>query len=208
MAGIGAPAGVLARAFDDDPVTRWVLPDDHRRRRALRTLQAGSLRLCRRHGGVAVGHAKGGVAAAAGWLPYDRSSPSLAELARTGLILGPWRLGPAATRRSQAHEDVCARRVAVVVADLGEDPAVTGYLWTIGVEPARRRRGLGAAVLRQTLVQMRDRGMRLCVLKTEQEGSVAFYVADGFRLVDERLVHASGATCWVLVRPLVAPPAL
>jgi hypothetical protein len=50
--------------------------------------------------------------------------------------------------------------------------------------------------------------MRLCVLKTEQEGSVAFYVADGFRLVDERLVHASGATCWVLVRPLAAPPAL
>lgn len=150
----------------------------------------------------------GRVTAAAGWVRYDHANPSLFDLARTGLLLAPWRLGPTATRRSQSHEDVCAHRVAVAVADLGQDPAATAYLWTIGVEPRLQCQGLGGRLLARTADEMRSRGMELCVLKTERRSSVEFYVSRGFRVVDERPVHASATTCWVLAAPLGSTPEL
>ena len=73
-------AGVLARAFYDDPVTSWMLPDDGSR---LKALMRAFAPLARVHflprAGSEVGMREGTVTAATLWDPPGQRKPSMFE---------------------------------------------------------------------------------------------------------------------------------
>ena len=79
---VGQMSAVLARAFYDDPVMTWMLPDDRSRLKAVTRAFAG---LARHHflsrGGAEVGRRDGAVGAATLWdPPGQRKSSRLEEL--------------------------------------------------------------------------------------------------------------------------------
>ena len=170
---MGEAAQVLARAFGDDPLFTWALPDARRRARALPYVFAGTLRHSRRHGGV-VTAADG--AAVVGWMRGDHVRMTAYDVVVSGLGLTPLRLGLAATRRLQVHEAACERALDDVA------PSGWAYLCVVGVEPAEQGRGLGAEVIRSTLAAMAP-DHTACLLKTENPANVAVYEHLGFRVV-------------------------
>lgn len=67
---IGGLSHTLARAFADDPVMKWMLPDDRMRRRRLPRLFAALTKYQHLgHGGVEVALSADGIGAAALWDP-------------------------------------------------------------------------------------------------------------------------------------------
>jgi ribosomal protein S18 acetylase RimI-like enzyme len=169
----GSAAGVLARAFADDPLFAWALPDPARRTRALPYVFAGTLRHCRRRGGE---ETAGDVDAVVGWMRGEHLRMSPRDVLAAGLVTTPARLGLAATRRLQAHEAACER--ALVEAA----PPRWAYLCVVGVEPTAQGRGLGRAVISASLDAMSS-DHATCLLKTENPRNVAVYEHLGFRVV-------------------------
>ncbi len=184
-------AATLAAAFHDGALFGYAEPDDARRAQRLPWLFEGTLLHCRRHGDIEVVAEAAGVA---GWVPGTRLSLTPADLVRTGLIATPARFGPTPTVRLERHERPSEARLESHLTE------ATAYLWVLGVDPARQGEGLGEAVLRSALAEMRAAGFDRCLLRTDDQPNVAFYEHLGFA-VDEHL-HGlpSGLPSWILSR--------
>ena len=189
MDDLDAAAGVLARAFQDDPYISWVEPDPIRRARMTPSLFRCVLEHGRRRGRVLVEAGRG----SAHWF-----SPEKVELrAIDDLQCGYVRLflaHPLSVRRLLIHEAQAGARV---------HPFLTpgaAYLHTIGIEPSCKGQGVGSRLLRSALDQL-GKAFDRCVLRTEQPKNVAFYQRNGFEVVDESVMPASGLRVWVFQHP-------
>jgi ribosomal protein S18 acetylase RimI-like enzyme len=70
------------------------------------------------------------------------------------------------------------------------------YLFLLGVEPNRQRRGLGGALMRPVLERAKVEA-RECYLETENERNVAFYVKQGFDvIVNGEAAGTGGVRFW------------
>jgi len=124
---VRAAAGVLARAFYDDPVTSWMLPDDRTR---LKALTRSFAPLARHHflprAGSEVGLRDGTVGAATLWDPPGQRKPSMVEQ----LITMPamlWAFGsrvPASMRVMELMEKHHPEEPHWYLMLIGSDPAV------------------------------------------------------------------------------------
>jgi len=56
------------------------------------------------------------------------------------------------------------------------------YLFLLGVEPSRQRRGLGGVLMRG-VIERADVEQMACYLETESERNVAFYRKQGFDVI-------------------------
>ena len=179
-------AGVLARAFHDDPAWRWILPAEPRRARILPWLFRVALRTTL--AGGAVDTTRGAVRGVALWsLPAPDATDVAAERA---LLALPFRLRGAYGRfraYAQWNRDLQLRASA--------GPAL--FLSGLGVDPAHQRRGVGGALLEAG----RRRDPRLpVVLLTNELANVRFYERHGFEVVlDEPMPQ--GLPTWAMVRP-------
>jgi ribosomal protein S18 acetylase RimI-like enzyme len=185
-----AAAGVLARAFQEDPVFRAVLPDAERRRRTLSWLHDKLVRYCLLYGTAYTLPSLSGVAC---WLPPGRTELSIGRLARAGLLAMPLRMGPSAFGRFSAYENVASglrRR---------NTPDRYWYLWCLGVDPPHQGQGIGGRLIRPVLEQA-DASRTACYLETEKERNVAFYAKRGFRVATEGRVPRLGLTTWSMIR--------
>src|SRR5579884_1179475 len=90
---------VLGRAFFDDPLMEYVLPDEARRRRVLPGYFGMAVRYCLRYGEV---HTTPGLQGAACWLPPGNTFPSVARMLRIGIHVSPFSLGLHGLRRTLA----------------------------------------------------------------------------------------------------------
>jgi ribosomal protein S18 acetylase RimI-like enzyme len=182
----GEASAVLARAFLDDPAWTWLLPDPARRRQVLPWL----FRLGFDVTSADVWATEGEVVGAARWLapgrPPVRLSASLRALALTPLRLGASTLPFLAYGRA-----VEALRTQVA-------PTAHWYLAGIGVEPARQREGIGAALLQPGLQAARAAGIP-AVLLTNLEANLSFYERHGFRVVLEGNTPEDGPRAWAMV---------
>lgn len=180
----------LARAFHDEPLFRYALPDERRRARALPAIFTGTLRHAQRYGGVV-----GDERAVSSWVPVPRAEIGPADAWRAGLATAPLSLGPAASWRLLRHESVADRRVR----DLAEPS--WAYIPLVGVDPAHHGTGLGREVVDATIAALAGRYPAV-ILRTEQSRNVGFYTHLGFGLVEEFTPPTSGVTVWVFVREL------
>ena len=74
------------------------------------------------------------------------------------------------------------------------------YLFLLGVEPSRQRRGLGGALMRPVM-ERADTARVACYLETENERNVAFYLKQGFEMiVNGEEAGATGVKFWTFRR--------
>jgi ribosomal protein S18 acetylase RimI-like enzyme len=187
----GEAADVLARAFVLDPAWVWALPDERRRARVLPWFFRAATRYALRHGRVYA--TAGDIVGAAVVLPPERPRLDDRGLARAGLWQMPLRAGP----RGFARFVIQGR--ALEARHDRDVPPRHGYVWLIGVDPARRGRGIGSAVLRA--VTSRDEAAGVpTYLDTTNERNLAFYGRSGFEVAYAGIFPRGGCRFWTLVR--------
>lgn len=177
----GELAQVLARAFDDDPVTKWAHPDDARRPIRNRRFFSGRLRTLVPEEMTWTTEERAGAAI---WAPPDRWQVPMRELARGAGAL-TWTRAP------------------LVLYGLGgierahpQQPHF--YLAVLGVDPIRQGQGLGSMLLAPGL-ELCDREGVPAYLETGKERNVVFYERHGFRVTEERRLPR-GPAVWLMWR--------
>ena len=178
-------APLLARAFERDPVYRWIVPDDARWQRVAPGLFRELLRLFASTGMVLT---DGDGAGAALWNPPEPRPRSLRESAVFALALCV-RLRGATPR--------LARVGGILAALHPREPH--WYLGVIGVEAERRRRGVGARLMAPILARCDDERLP-AYLETAVEANLAFYGKHGFAVIGEATVPG-GPKIWAMRRP-------
>lgn len=170
-----ALATLLGEAFRDDALSRWIYADHPARMRWVRA--DFRLRLAQ--------HA------------VDRLSYTTADLAGAAIWAAPghWRGHPSGQLRALAALWRVARNRERIMAvqqqlDRRHPTADHLYLTLLGVDPARRREGLGGALLAPTLEQA-DADRIPAYVEAGSDDAAAFYATLGFAPVGE--VRVPGA---------------
>jgi ribosomal protein S18 acetylase RimI-like enzyme len=184
---LGEASDVLARAFQHDPAWVWLLPDAERRRELLPWLFRIGFDVTAADVYVTAGPILG----VARWLPPGRPAMRLGATFRA-LLTTPLRLGGATLPFLAYGRAVETLRAKVM-------PGPHWYLAGIGVEPAERRRGIGAALLEPGLTAA-ERERLPVVLLTNTEDNLPFYARHGFEIVADDHTPQGGPRAWAMVR--------
>jgi ribosomal protein S18 acetylase RimI-like enzyme len=185
---------VLARAFDDDPVPRWMFRGDRRRRRGLRKFFAIQLRhTYLERGEVFTTEDRAGVAM---WSPPGRARPGWRDLVRLVPVM------PYLTGLGRDTPEA-ARLLSAVDAARPQEPH--WYLATLGTDPDRQHTGVGSALMRTVLDRVDSEGLP-AYLESSKESNLAFYGQHGFEVTGEIRTPRGGPTLWLMWRT-ARPPA-
>lgn len=187
---IPALALVLGRAFYDDPVLKWVQPDDERRRAALPGLFGAMTRhhfLAGRGAEISV-DTDSGVGAAALWdPPVWKAHTHREQLAMLPAILRAFRGRLAAGR---------------AVSDLMKANHPTQphwYLAVIGSDPAVRGTGFGHALMETRLKHCDAEGMPV-YLESSNPVNIPYYERFGFVVTGELKLPDDGPSLYPMWR--------
>jgi GNAT superfamily N-acetyltransferase len=176
----------LCRAFFDDPIYQWLVPDTAQRRRSAATFFPRVVDACWSHGGV---YAAAQGSGAALWLPPGK------EMA-AGEDAGAF----VKELLDSAGDDAGAQRMAQLFELLDDhhpaDPS--WYLAFMAVEPAAQGRGIGTDLLAAVLAQA-DRDEAPAYLEASCPGNRRMYERHGFRTVRE-LTVADSPTIYAMWR--------
>lgn len=182
-------ARALGRAFYDDPVMTWLVPNDAARAKGLRR---GFGTLIRRHflarGGSEVGVRDGEVGAATLWdPPGQRTAGRLEQLLTMPGILWAFR------GRVAAMEQV----MELMEANHPEEPH--WYLMLIGSDPSVRGAGFGQALMRSRLDRCDAQGVP-AYLENSNPKNESYYLRFGFELMGEIKLPDGGPSVWPMWR--------
>lgn len=178
---------VLARAFDDDPVPRWLFRGDRRRRRALRRFFGVQLRhVYLDHGEVWTTEDRAGAAL---WAPPGTTRPGWRDMVRL-LSLAP------ALARMGGDAPEALRLLGAV--DRARPRVPHWYLATLGTDPARQGRGVGSSLLQAVLARVDEEGLPTH-LESSKERNLPFYGRHGFAVTGE-IRAPGGPTLWLMWR--------
>lgn len=182
----------MARAFDADPMFRWIFPAAAARSAALRRLNRVQLEFGTRWGRVT---ASADVKAVSAWLPPGPGL-TVSRMLRCGMLGVPFRIGLKPFTTFMAAVDVMDR---IHKARMTEPH---WYLMVIGVDPELQGRGVGSALVRDGLVEV-DRLGHPCYLETSEPRNVAFYERHGFVVLEEAPLGVGGPPAWAMRRDAV-----
>jgi len=188
---IRATAALMARAFGDDPMLTWVVPDSAARPRALLAFFAAHIRYAARYGRLDLAPEGAGAAI---WLGPDDTRMTLLRMMRAGHLLLPARMGMAAWRQLMRLDTYAQRQ---------HDRTVSGrhwYLYGVGVDPLRTGRGIGTALLRPAL-ERADHDRLPCYLETAGPRTLPLYERLGFRVAIPGRLPPDGPPFWSMLRP-------
>jgi len=184
-ADTAAVASALAAAFTDDPVFRWILPDDAARPAATRAFFDLVVEILAPHDDAWTTTA--GVTGAALWVPArrapmsdDRAERFAAELAE---LCAP-------------HDGRILELVGLMDQLHPHEPHE--YLWFVGVVPAAQGCGLGSALIAPVL-RRADRAGHPAYLEATSPQNKALYERHGFRAAAPFAV-AGGPPMWPMWR--------
>ncbi len=173
---VRAAAQTLALAFHDDPVFRWWIADDARRRAVLPAFFAVVA------GATEELHVDDDLDAVAVWTPPGAEDDE-------GLV-------PALV---DATGEDAERMFPVLELMAQHHPAEPHwYLWFLGTRPERQSRGLGSALMRPVLERCDDAGLPAYLEATSDRGA-ALYARHGFETVGE-IVLPGGPSLWPMWR--------
>lgn len=180
---------VLGRAFHDDPVSMWLLPDAKTRVARLGRLFGALTRHHHLgHGGVEVACDGPTVGAAALWDPPG----AWREVPRAQVSMLPsllWALRRRA-RVGRAFAELMQR-------EHPEEPH--WYLAVIGSDTTARGRGFGQALMRSRLDRC-DAEHAPAYLESSKADNVPYYQRFGFEVTGEIVVPNGGPTLWKMWR--------
>ena len=187
---IEAASAMLARAFQDDPAWEWVVPSAERRAALLPWLFRVNFEVTEAEVWVTDGDLDG----CARWLPPGRPEIHIGPMLRA-LVATPIRVREGTSRFLAYGRAVEAMRASAV-------PEPHWYLAGIGVEPGRRRNGIGSALMQPGFEASARDGVP-CALLTNSEANLAFYEGHGFEVVREGQTPDDGPRAWMMRRKAV-----
>lgn len=187
----GADLGRIARtaslAFADDPVMRWLIPDDAEYEAQHQVLFTN---IARRWLATDSLWCSDDVAALAGWVPPGR--PDVDPNGMQPYEHPEWRLTKFAALRD--------------IMDANTPPDEHWYLNMLATHPDWQRQGLGIALM-GAVFEVADADGLPCYLETETEANVAYYRRHGFEVRSEwdvRTAESDGPHMWGMLRPVGA----
>jgi GNAT superfamily N-acetyltransferase len=186
---VGQMSVVLARAFYDDPVMSWMVPDDRTRLKALTRAFAGLARLhFLSRGASEVGRRDGAVGAATLWdPPGQRKGSRLEELIMMPAML--WAFG--------SRVPATVRVMELMEKHHPEEPH--WYLMAIGSDPAVRGAGYGQALMRSRLDRCDAEGVP-AYLENSNPKNESYYLRFGFEVTGEIKLPDGGPSMWPMWR--------
>jgi ribosomal protein S18 acetylase RimI-like enzyme len=182
-------AHTLGRAFFDDPVMMWMLPDPGQRAKGLATMFA----TMGRHqflplSGVDFATDATHIAAAALWAPPDRWRSS--RMTELRMLPGFFRAFGSQRKRGQ-------QVAKLMKANHPEEPA--WYLAVIGSDPTYRGQGYGRALLADRLERI-DAEHAPAYLESSNPDNVPYYERFGFEVTAEFELPDDGPSMWAMWR--------
>src|SRR3954447_9095978 len=182
----------LARAFYDDPLFGFFVPNLLKQSKALTAFMNAGVKDAAPYGDVYVAHADGKVACAAVWLPpgmyprgVRRDLKTYVRTLPTFVHCGP-RIGRAFALLSavdKAHHEL-------------HEPHY--YLGILGTDPQYQRTGAGSAALAPVLERCDTEGLP-AYLETQKEANIAYYARHRFEVVQK--IEVDGCPpIWTLLR--------
>lgn len=179
-------AAIFARAYEDDAVSRWVLPDPTDRLERLERAGTSVIRRTIPEREVLTTTPPRGMAIWAApehpRIPTRRLLPTLPALLR-------W-YGLSAMRRSA---------LVAAVLDRRRPTERHWYLGGLGTDPPFQRQGVATALMRPMLERC-DAGGVGAYLETQSEENVAFYRRRGFEVAAELDIPTGGPHMWLMWR--------
>jgi GNAT superfamily N-acetyltransferase len=181
---------VLAHAFMEDPLMKFLVPEERSRSRILPYYLGTAVRYGLYYGEV---YTTPGLEGVIGWLGPNIRPASFWRLLRTGMLVMPLKLGKEAYRRSSENEAF----IEEMHRKLASGPH--WYLWYVGVEPVRQGKGVGACLLEAKLRQADSTGLP-CYLETHNPRNVGYYQKFGFEVAETRQVPGYSLQVWFMRR--------
>jgi ribosomal protein S18 acetylase RimI-like enzyme len=187
-ADVAVLARVLARSFDDDPLSLYLFGGPRSRRIGLTRFFAIQMRhTYLRHGQVWTTVDRAG---AAFWAPPTMPRPGLMDLLRMIPVLPSmsiWgRKTPDVVRLLAAYERARPRQAH-------------WYLGTLGTDTDRQGRGVGSKLLRIVLDRLDVDGVP-AYLESSKERNISFYARHGFEVTGQIDIPGGGPTLWLMWR--------
>ncbi len=185
VAAIGA---VQARAFFDDPLQMWAIPDAALRLELLERMFTLLARVVNVPSGEA--YTDTSLSAAAFWVAPGRYGEPLAREARAEL----------ATLEQQVSAEILLRLTLANDAMHGAHPHdAHWYLQGIGTDPSARGRGLASALI-EIVTARADAAEVPCYLESTKAENVGLYERHGFVVTGTISVPEGGPTLWPMWR--------
>jgi GNAT superfamily N-acetyltransferase len=182
-------SGVLGRAFYDDPVTMWMLPNNNARAQALPRAFAT---MTRHHflagGGAEVASRDGVLGGATLWDPPGRWKMTPRE---------EWLMKPAFIWAFRARVLASQQVVEIMKDKHPEEPH--WYLMLIGTDPTARGKGLGQVLMHSRLDRC-DKEHAPAYLEASKPDLVPYYQRFGFETTGEINLPNGGPTMWQMWR--------
>lgn len=191
-AQVPAAAAVLVRAFQDEPLSVYLLPDAEERAQACLSVFTAWLRAPDAVADVLIeGDQIAGVAL---WGSANATEPSTDPAARER-VQAPETQGwsPPAQDRFRAYFGYMGAVHARLI------PEAHWTLSLLGVEPTRQGRGYGTGLIADRLAAIRAAGLS-CYLTTGSARNVAFYRRVGFHELEQGVVPGTELPFWALRR--------
>jgi ribosomal protein S18 acetylase RimI-like enzyme len=178
---------MLGRAFENDPMSISLLPEEPRRR-SLTAYMAVMVCYCQQNGWVDVITGQEKPAALAAWLPPGKTTPTLWGYIRAALRVLPLSFNLRNIRRATAYDDftmLLHHRLA---------PMPHWYLMLLAVAPGQQGR-----MLAPRLAQADAAGLPV-YLDTHNPRNPPFYQKHGFQIVFDGKAPRSDLHYWAMLR--------
>jgi ribosomal protein S18 acetylase RimI-like enzyme len=188
-ADVGAIRSLIAHAFADDPLLRWIFPDDAHRLEQTAAWLGLFVEGAVRGGRVDLLQDGDDLVAVALWRMPDDPRPAAPPTPTVGGLLAAF--------VGTARAEELGRGLRVFSAAWPEEPFA--YLHFLAVAPDAQRRGLGARVLRHGVARASEAGLGT-ELETTNPANLPFYAAAGFRVSRELALEPDGPPAWALWR--------
>ena len=178
--------GVMARAFDDDPIANWFAAQDKSRARRILDFMNVAYQMTAPHGDA---YTTNDLQGGAYWSPP-----------------GKWKMG--------ILEQLRLMPAMIRVASLKRVPALMGglnaiekkhphaphyYLMALGVEPALQGKSIGTQLMAPVLEKCDSEGIP-AYLESSKEINVPLYERNGFKVTEQFQVPNGGPPIWLMWR--------
>ena len=188
---------VAGRAFQDDPVTRFSLPDKKEREEKLPYTFKMIYAYGVRHGvSYATSSNLEGIII---WLPPDKMYPSFWAMMRYGGLKLMFKMS------NFKKGAMKAMKTSIAIFNYEEErhralvPYEHWYLQNIAVEPAEQGKGYGSLLIRSMTEKIDSIGLPI-FLETNTEKAVSIYQKHGFEVLEHTIIPETDIPLWCMLR--------
>jgi GNAT superfamily N-acetyltransferase len=174
----------LSRAFQDDPISSFIFPQERSRLSRLGSFYREVIRMMSPHGVIYTDEEIRGAAI------WRAPSPP-----RVGRLRATWNgLGMLGALRTSVGRAFLLEQIAGPARP--REPH--WYLAILGTDPSQQGRGVGSSLLLPVLERCDDEGLP-AYLESSKQANIPFYRRHGFRVTEE-LKIPNGPSLWSMIR--------